>query len=142
MKLIIFQHCWLSWSTCPQWVCPNSTSCCIANQWATSISGSNFAFSNCGCYIFWTNWTAQWMFAVEEYVWSGYWGLCFFDNSFFFFPTLFKTFLVLSHKIFPLWISDLKLWLQTEPDFDLDIKEDVEDECNKYGRVKQIYVDK
>ncbi|GMJ03980.1 hypothetical protein like AT5G09880 [Hibiscus trionum] len=31
---------------------------------------------------------------------------------------------------------------ETEPDFDLDIKEDVEEECNKYGRVKHIYVDK
>lgn len=32
--------------------------------------------------------------------------------------------------------------MQTEPDFDLDIKEDVEEECSKYGRVKHIYVDK
>ncbi|GKV25240.1 hypothetical protein SLEP1_g34704 [Rubroshorea leprosula] len=31
---------------------------------------------------------------------------------------------------------------ETEPDFDLDIKEDVEEECNKYGRVIHIYVDK
>ncbi|KAK8710014.1 hypothetical protein V6N13_145358 [Hibiscus sabdariffa] len=31
---------------------------------------------------------------------------------------------------------------ESEPDFDLDIKEDVEEECNKYGRVKHIYVDK
>uniref|UniRef100_A0A2P2LEI8 RNA-binding protein 39-like n=1 Tax=Rhizophora mucronata TaxID=61149 RepID=A0A2P2LEI8_RHIMU len=31
---------------------------------------------------------------------------------------------------------------QTEPDFDLDIKDDVEDECSKYGRVREIYVDK
>ncbi|KAE8670816.1 hypothetical protein F3Y22_tig00112079pilonHSYRG00043 [Hibiscus syriacus] len=31
---------------------------------------------------------------------------------------------------------------ETEPDFDLDIKEDVEEECSKYGRVKHIYVDK
>ncbi|OMO55905.1 hypothetical protein CCACVL1_26916 [Corchorus capsularis] len=29
-----------------------------------------------------------------------------------------------------------------EPDFDLDIKEDVEEECSKYGRVRHIYVDK
>ncbi|KAB2617306.1 RNA-binding protein 39 [Pyrus ussuriensis x Pyrus communis] len=29
-----------------------------------------------------------------------------------------------------------------EPDFDVDIKEDVEEECSKYGRVKHIYVDK
>ncbi|GAB4847699.1 hypothetical protein Ancab_026761 [Ancistrocladus abbreviatus] len=31
---------------------------------------------------------------------------------------------------------------ETEPDFDLDIKEDVREECLKYGRVKHIYVDK
>jgi len=32
--------------------------------------------------------------------------------------------------------------LQADPEFDLDIKEDVEEECNTYGRVKHIYVDK
>ncbi|GAV76352.1 RRM_1 domain-containing protein, partial [Cephalotus follicularis] len=31
---------------------------------------------------------------------------------------------------------------ETDPEFDLDIKEDVEEECSKYGRVKHIYVDK
>ncbi|KAJ1429727.1 Splicing factor, RBM39-like [Sesbania bispinosa] len=31
---------------------------------------------------------------------------------------------------------------ETEPDFDLDIKDDVEEECSKFGRVKHIYVDK
>lgn len=31
---------------------------------------------------------------------------------------------------------------ETEPDFDLDIKEDVEEECSKFGRVKHIYVEK
>uniref|UniRef100_A0A5B7AU51 Putative RNA-binding protein 39 n=1 Tax=Davidia involucrata TaxID=16924 RepID=A0A5B7AU51_DAVIN len=31
---------------------------------------------------------------------------------------------------------------ETEPEFDLDIKEDVQDECSNYGRVKHIYVDK
>ncbi|XP_050126835.1 uncharacterized protein LOC126603876 isoform X1 [Malus sylvestris] len=31
---------------------------------------------------------------------------------------------------------------EREPDFDVDIKEDVEEECSKYGRVKHIYVDK
>ncbi|XP_023003013.1 RNA-binding protein 39-like isoform X2 [Cucurbita maxima] len=31
---------------------------------------------------------------------------------------------------------------ETAPDFDLEIKEDVEEECSKYGRVKHIYVDK
>ncbi|KAG2716406.1 hypothetical protein I3760_03G124700 [Carya illinoinensis] len=30
---------------------------------------------------------------------------------------------------------------ETEPDFDMDIKEDVEEECSKYGRVRHIYVD-
>lgn len=32
--------------------------------------------------------------------------------------------------------------LQTDPEFDLDIKEDVEEECSKFGPVKHIYVDK
>ncbi|RHN43054.1 putative splicing factor, RBM39, splicing factor RBM39, linker [Medicago truncatula] len=31
---------------------------------------------------------------------------------------------------------------EIEPDFDIDIKEDVEEECSKYGRVMHIYVDK
>ncbi|XP_076887410.1 uncharacterized protein LOC143537550 isoform X2 [Bidens hawaiensis] len=31
---------------------------------------------------------------------------------------------------------------ETEPDFDLDMKEDVGEECSKFGRVKHIYVDK
>ncbi|KAJ4784494.1 hypothetical protein LUZ62_035740 [Rhynchospora pubera] len=31
---------------------------------------------------------------------------------------------------------------ETEPDFDLDIKEDVQDECSKYGPLKHIHVDK
>ncbi|XVF61806.1 hypothetical protein PTKIN_Ptkin08bG0160400 [Pterospermum kingtungense] len=31
---------------------------------------------------------------------------------------------------------------EMEPDFDLEIKEDVEEECSKYGAVKHIYVDK
>jgi RNA-binding protein 39 len=34
------------------------------------------------------------------------------------------------------------LKLQTEPDFDLDIKEDVQDECSKFGAVRHIFVDK
>ncbi|XP_057517615.1 uncharacterized protein LOC130798581 [Amaranthus tricolor] len=32
--------------------------------------------------------------------------------------------------------------LETEPDFDLDIKEDVQEECAKYGAVRHIFVDK
>lgn len=32
--------------------------------------------------------------------------------------------------------------LQTDPEFDLDIKDDVKEECSKYGRVKHIHVDK
>ncbi|KAL9262829.1 RNA-binding protein 39-like protein [Drosera capensis] len=32
--------------------------------------------------------------------------------------------------------------LETEPDFDLDIKEDVQEECAKYGGLRHIYVDK
>ncbi|OWM80438.1 hypothetical protein CDL15_Pgr019718 [Punica granatum] len=32
--------------------------------------------------------------------------------------------------------------LETEPDFDLDIKDDVQEESSKYGKLKHIYVDK
>ncbi|KAK9666770.1 hypothetical protein RND81_14G210000 [Saponaria officinalis] len=32
--------------------------------------------------------------------------------------------------------------IETEPDFDLDIKEDVQDECAKFGALKHIFVDK
>lgn len=32
--------------------------------------------------------------------------------------------------------------LETEPDFDLDIKEDVQDECAKFGTLRHIFVDK
>jgi RNA-binding protein 39 len=32
--------------------------------------------------------------------------------------------------------------LEQEPDFDMDIKDDVQDECSKFGPLKQIYVDK
>ncbi|KAL6901823.1 hypothetical protein ACP4OV_004699 [Aristida adscensionis] len=32
--------------------------------------------------------------------------------------------------------------VETDPDFDLDIKEDVQDECAKYGQIKHIFVDK
>lgn len=31
---------------------------------------------------------------------------------------------------------------QTEPDFELDIKEDVQEECSKFGNLKHIFVDK
>ncbi|KAI7754214.1 hypothetical protein M8C21_006444, partial [Ambrosia artemisiifolia] len=31
---------------------------------------------------------------------------------------------------------------EADPEFDLDIKDDVEEECSNYGRVKHIYVDK
>uniref|UniRef100_A0A6N2L8A2 RRM domain-containing protein n=2 Tax=Salix viminalis TaxID=40686 RepID=A0A6N2L8A2_SALVM len=31
---------------------------------------------------------------------------------------------------------------ETEPDFELDIKEDVQEECSRFGGVKHIYVDK
>ncbi|XP_041007254.1 RNA-binding protein 39-like [Juglans microcarpa x Juglans regia] len=31
---------------------------------------------------------------------------------------------------------------EMDPDFDMDIKEDVEEECSKYGRVRHIHVDK
>ncbi|XP_039038171.1 RNA-binding protein 39-like [Hibiscus syriacus] len=32
--------------------------------------------------------------------------------------------------------------LETEPDFDLDIKEDVKEECSKFGKLKHIHVDR
>ncbi|XP_056170121.1 uncharacterized protein LOC130134442 isoform X2 [Syzygium oleosum] len=32
--------------------------------------------------------------------------------------------------------------LETEPDFELDIKEDVQEECSKFGNLKHIFVDK
>ncbi|XP_078441961.1 uncharacterized protein LOC144711784 isoform X2 [Wolffia australiana] len=32
--------------------------------------------------------------------------------------------------------------VETEPDFDLDIKEDVHEECSKFGAIKHIFVDK
>lgn len=38
-------------------------------------------------------------------------------------------------------LYDIVSW-QTEPNFDLDIKEDVQDECSKFGNLKHIYVDK
>lgn len=50
---------------------------------------------------------------------------------------LFVFFLVLLWEL----LIQLKM-LQTEPDFDLDIKEDVEEECSKYGQVEHIFVDK
>lgn len=31
---------------------------------------------------------------------------------------------------------------QEDPEFDLDIKDDVHEECSKYGRVLHIHVDK
>ncbi|KAG0451978.1 hypothetical protein HPP92_025911 [Vanilla planifolia] len=39
-----------------------------------------------------------------------------------------------------LWQSPLES--QTDPDFDLDIKEEVQEECTKFGPLKHIYVDK
>ncbi|KAE8008798.1 hypothetical protein FH972_005274 [Carpinus fangiana] len=32
--------------------------------------------------------------------------------------------------------------VETEPDFDLDIKEDVQEECSKFGKLKHIFVEK
>lgn len=40
------------------------------------------------------------------------------------------------------FLHDLIFVLQTDPEFDLDIKEDVGEECSKFGRVRHIYVDK
>jgi RNA-binding protein 39 len=35
-----------------------------------------------------------------------------------------------------------EVFMQMDPDFDMDIKEDVEEECSKYGRVRHAHVDK
>ncbi|GJN30333.1 hypothetical protein PR202_gb18628 [Eleusine coracana subsp. coracana] len=32
--------------------------------------------------------------------------------------------------------------VETDPDFDLDIRDDVQDECSKFGKLKHIFVDK
>lgn len=32
--------------------------------------------------------------------------------------------------------------MQSDPDFDMDIKDDVQEECSKFGVVKHIFVDK
>jgi len=32
--------------------------------------------------------------------------------------------------------------LETDPDFDLDIRDDVQEECSKFGQLKHIFVDK
>lgn len=47
--------------------------------------------------------------------------------------------------IISLWVMLCKprvVFPQSEPDFDLDIKEDVQEESSKYGKLKHIYVDK
>lgn len=49
------------------------------------------------------------------------------------FPNIFHSSLIL--------LYDIVFW-QTEPNFDLDIKEDVQEECSKFGSLKHIYVDK
>ena len=36
----------------------------------------------------------------------------------------------------------IKVIPQIDPDFDLDIKEEVQEECSNFGRVKHIYVEK
>ena len=48
--------------------------------------------------------------------------------------------ILLSDVAFP--NSGICFYKQTEPDFDEDIKEDVAEECSKFGRVKHIHVDK
>lgn len=43
------------------------------------------------------------------------------------------------------YVSDISLTFyvfQTQPDFDLEIQEDVREECSKFVPVKHIYVDK
>ncbi|KAJ6838162.1 putative RNA-binding protein 39 isoform X1 [Iris pallida] len=42
-----------------------------------------------------------------------------------------------------LWLKNMfDPSVETEPDFHLDIKQDVQDECSKFGTVKHIFVDK
>uniref|UniRef100_A0A6N2L588 RRM domain-containing protein n=1 Tax=Salix viminalis TaxID=40686 RepID=A0A6N2L588_SALVM len=52
------------------------------------------------------------------------------------------TFFRLPNFRFLSWFAKAVLFWQTEPDFELDIKEDVQEECSRFGGVKHIYVDK
>ncbi|KAF5957847.1 hypothetical protein HYC85_005072 [Camellia sinensis] len=61
--------------------------------------------------------------------------VCILHGVLFLFPKTFQFSIVWKEFIF-------ENVLQTEPDFDLDITEDVQEECSNYGRVKHIYVDK
>ncbi|KAG5575265.1 hypothetical protein H5410_055399 [Solanum commersonii] len=66
------------------------------------------------------------------------------------FPNMLPTQLIASMAPEPIGIPSECLLLknmfdpatETEPEFDLDIKDDVKEECSKYGRVKHIHVDK
>jgi len=79
------------------------------------------------------------MLAVEEYVWP-YCGGCFqllYSNLIYYLPII-RSLIIIYIIIY----ANSLIPLQTEPDFDLDIKEDVQDECQKFGTVKHIFVDK
>ena len=39
-------------------------------------------------------------------------------------------------------LTDVIFILQTDPDFDLDIRDDVQEECSKFGQLRHIFVDK
>ncbi|KAF3664819.1 putative ribonuclease P protein subunit p25-like protein-like, partial [Capsicum annuum] len=66
------------------------------------------------------------------------------------FPNMLPTQLIASMAPEPIGIPSECLLLknmfdpatETDPEFDLDIRDDVKEECSKYGRVKHIYVDK
>lgn len=51
-------------------------------------------------------------------------------------------FFAVGEPLFPPCLYISIFFLQADPEFDLDIKDDVQEECSKYGRVKHIFVDK
>ena len=57
---------------------------------------------------------------------------------------LFHLFYLVRFAVVLLVYSSLKVetMLQTDPEFDLDIRDDVQEERSNYGKVKHIYVDK
>lgn len=91
---------------------------------------SYFDFFNSWCFTFKLyHRQPKWMLIVEKYVWSktrGYhWNF---------------QLVTVSWCLPTIWLT--MLFLQPEPDFDQDIKDDVKDKCTKFGELKHVYVDK
>lgn len=127
---LFWQYCGVTWSSSAEWVSTKSTCWYFADQWSSgSLCSNSSGYSYAVC-SHRTHWKPQWMSTIKEYVWSSHWGLC----------SLLKIVLLSfeEKKI----ILKFNIILQREPDFDIDIKDDVEEECSKCGRVKHIYVDK